>query len=335
MDRVSLEVKVGVVVTLAVGLVVAFLFLLGEYNPFTNTYTLNVTLKYAGGIKPGSDVQLAGAKVGKVKSIRFLAGPNKDKEKNAPVLGLELEIDKRAKELIRKDSVFNIQMESLLGGKVVEITPGTPAAEILADGAVVRGIDPPKLEDLVNRAVDLLGSIDKFLDQLSPEDRERMSGVLASLARVDAADIDNLKRTLGNFAAMSDDLKIIAADASPRLGPMLDDLQRALNGAGPLLSDARGLVNRLDRLAADVRQMAPENPAAARKRVDELLGTAADLQALADRLERFTAMVEREYGDISRKEVERIAREFLQQQGITINVGTITGKPHYPPPPKP
>lgn len=329
MDRVSLEVKVGVVVTLAVGLVVAFLFLLGEYNPFTNTYSLTVTLKYAGGIKPGSDVQLAGAKVGKVKSIRFLAG---NQGKDAPVLGLDLEIDKRAKELIRQDSIFNIQMESLLGGKVVEITPGTPEAETLADGAVVRGIDPPKLEDLVNRAVDLLGSIDKFLDQLSPEDRERMSGVLASLARIDAADIDNLKRTLGNFAAMSDDLKIIAADASPRLGPMLDDLQRTLGGAGPLLSDARGLVKRLDRLAADVREMAPEDPAEARKKVDELLATVDDLKLMADRLERFTAMVEREYGDISRKEVERIAREFLQQEGITINVGTIVGQPAYPPP---
>lgn len=331
MDRVSLEVKVGVVVTMAVGLVVAFLFLLGEYNPFTNTYSLTVTLKYAGGIKPGSDVQLAGAKVGKVKSIRFLGG---NAGSDAPVLGLELEIDKRARELIRTDSVFNIQMESLLGGKVVEITPGTPTTKALADGAVVRGIDPPKLEDLVNRAVALLGSIDDFLDRLSPEDRERMSGVLASLARIDVADIDNMKQALANFAAMSDDLKAMAADARPQMGPMLDRLNRTLDQADPMLRDARALVNRLDRIAADVRDMAPADPADARARLDELLATTDDLKRLADRLDRFTAMVEREYGDIDRKAVGRIAREFLQQQGITINVGTITGKPNYPAPGK-
>jgi len=331
MDRVSLEVKVGVVVTVAIGLVVAFLFLLGEYNPFTNTYAITVTLKYAGGIKPGSDVELAGAKVGKVSSIRFLGG---NAGLDAPVLGLELEIDKRAKELIRGDSVFNIQMESLLGGKVVEITPGTPATKVLADDAIVRGIDPPKLEDLVNRAVALLGSIDKFLDQLSPEDRERMSGVLKSLAHIDTTDIDNLRRAMGNFAAVSDDLKVITADVRPRFGPMMDDLQHTLTQADPMMRDARGLVNRLDRLAADMRGMAPADPADARRRVDDLLATTDDLKRLASRLDRFTAMVEREYGDLDRQEVGRIAREFLQQQGITINVGTIVGKPPYPPPGK-
>ena len=66
MERFSLEVKVGLMVVITAGLVLAFIFILGEWNPFTNTYRIMVTLRYAGGIKPGSDVHLAGAKVGKV-----------------------------------------------------------------------------------------------------------------------------------------------------------------------------------------------------------------------------------------------------------------------------
>ena len=175
-------------------------------------------------------------------------------------------------------------------------------------------------------------AIDKFLDQLTPDDRERMSGVLKSLARIDTTDVDNLRRALGNFAGVSDDLKTFTADVRPRFGPMMDDLQRTLRDAGPIMNAARGLVNRLDRIATDLRGMAPADPAAARQRVDDLLATTDDLKRLADRLDRFTAKVEREYGDLSRQEVGRIAHEFLQQQGITINVGTIVGKPPYPAP---
>ncbi|MCK7472049.1 MAG: MCE family protein [Desulfomicrobium escambiense] len=77
---------------------------------------------------------------------------------NAPVLGLELEIDKRAKELIRDDSIFNIQMESLLGGKVVEITPGTKAAKVLADAPWSAASTRPSSKTWSTGAVDLVGS---------------------------------------------------------------------------------------------------------------------------------------------------------------------------------
>ena len=330
MDRVSLEVKVGVVVTAAVAMVLAFLFLLGEYNPFTNTYTITATFNYAGGIKPGADVQLAGAKVGKVNAIRFLAGEG---VKGAPVLGLVLEIDKRAKDLIRADSAFDIRMESLLGGKVVEITPGSSSLPPLDDKAVIRGNDPPRLEDLVNQAVAMLEDIKGYIDELSPEDRQRLKSVLASLARLSGDDVDNVRRALKNAADASDDLKAIAADARPRVGPMLDDLHRTLDTADPLLREARTLVARLDRIASDLRAMAPADPAATRARVNDLLTTSGDLKLLIGRLERLSAKVETEYGDLSRTELERIIREFLQQQGITVNVGAVVGKPNYPPPP--
>jgi hypothetical protein len=44
--------------------------------------------------------------------------------------------------------------------------------------------------------------------------------------------------------------------------------------------------------------------------------------------------MEDEFEDMTREEVERMLRNFFQQEGITVNVGTVVGKPPYPPPPE-
>jgi len=333
MDRFSLEVKVGIVVTVAVALVFAFIFILSDWNPFTNTYRITMTLDYAGGIKPGADVHLAGAKVGKVDAIRFLSEAGTQEQQ--PVLGLELLIDKRAKDLIRDDSEFTVRMESLLGGKIVEITPGTVDGDLLDDGDTIPGYAPPQLEQLINEAANLIDTLREFLDEMSSEDRERISEFLAALSQIEPEDVDDLRRTLHNAADMSDDLKLIVSDAKPHVKPILTDLEETVSGAGPLVKEARSLIRKIDRISGELRSMAPADTASTREKVEELIAAGEDLAALADRLDRLTAKIEDEFGDLDRKEIERIVREFLQQEGVTINVGTITGKPDYPdPPPK-
>lgn len=331
MEKLSMEVKVGLVVTLALGLVLAFLVLLGEYNPFTNTYRITVTLNYAGGIKPGSDVHLAGAKVGKVDAIRFFTtGHDQDR----PVLGLELLIDKRAKNLIRKDSSFSIHMESLLGGKIVQIEPGSPGSRVLHDGDATRGIDPPNLQDLMAEAVQILEGAKDLLDGLGPEDRERFKKLLESLTRFGPEDVENLRRIIHNTADATEDLKHIAAEIRPDLKPLMSDLRSTLAEAEPMLRSARSLVWRIDGAVDELRQILPEDTDAARARVEELLKTTDELTAMIGRLNRFTVRMEKELEGMSREELERIIRQFLQQEGVTINVGKIAGDPGYPPPPQ-
>lgn len=322
MDRFSLEVKVGLVVTAAVGLVLAFIFVLGDWNPFTNTYGITVTLNYAGGVKPGSDVHLAGAKVGRVDTVRFLSAT--EPSDDSPVLGLELLIDKRAKELIRADSTFAVYMESLLGGKILEITPGSPGSPVLEDGAVVRGVDPPQLESLINDAVALLSGIREIMEGLDLDDKERMKAILESVARIGPEDVDNIRRIIANGADASDELKAVASEVGPQVGPMVTDLSA-------VLSDAKPLVKKLDEMIGEAKEIMPDNPELAKERVEELLEMAEDLTAIIDRLDRFSARIEQEFGEVGKEEIERIVRQILQQEGITINVGTIVAEPKYPP----
>jgi len=333
MERYSLEAKVGFVVVVAGVLVFAFIFILGDWNPFTNTYRFTVTLNYAGGIKPGSDVMVAGAKVGKVDLIKFHGGDLDAADDKPSVIGLELLIDKRAKELIRKDSTFAIHMESLLGGKIVEITPGTEAADAIEEGAVVRGIDPPKLDELINEGVAMLDGVKAFIDELSPEDRERFENLWLAISRIGPEDVDNLRTLIDNTADATGDLKEIAREIKPDIKPLMSDVRNALDEVGPTLTETRRLVRKIDRTITELTEYLPEDGDEAKDKVEELLEAGDDLVVIADRLERFTAMMEEEFSDVDREFIERVIREFLQQEGVTINVGKIFGEPEYPEPP--
>jgi phospholipid/cholesterol/gamma-HCH transport system substrate-binding protein len=330
MERFSLEVKVGLVVVGAMGMVLAFIFILGDWNPFSNTYRFTVTLDYAGGIKPGSVVQVAGAKVGKVDLIKFHSGDSKDDA----VLGLELLIDKRAKSLIREDSKFAVHMESLLGGKIIEITPGSSSSAEIEEGAFVKGIDPPKLDELINEAVAMLDGIKSILDNLDPDDKERMKGLLIALSRFNGEDIDEIKRIIHNTADATEDLKVITAQVRPELKPLMDDVKSSLNELEPTLQYAKSLLRKTNKLMLELEKIMPEDKDAARQKVEELLETGDELVAIVDRLDRFTAKMETEFSDFDKDYIERVVRQFLQQEGVTINVDKVFSDPGYPAPPQ-
>ena len=67
------QLRVGIFV-LAGLLVLAFLVLnsTGDFNPFAKRLVLRARFAAADGLRPGSDVQLAGIRIGKVEEVNFL-----------------------------------------------------------------------------------------------------------------------------------------------------------------------------------------------------------------------------------------------------------------------
>jgi len=309
-NRFSLEVKVGLVVTATVALVLLFLFLLGDYNPFSTTYRVYAVHNYVGGIELGSPVRVAGAKVGKVNAIRFFEAGHPFP--GGPVsLSLELLIDKRAKHLIRQDSKFYINFEGLIGGKYIEIMPGSPDSPELEDGAEVRGADPPRLEQLLSQGFDIFERLAELLDQLGLDDREK------------------LKSALSNLVAVSEDLRVITGEVRGQISPMM----ASLNQVQPLLAQAQVVLRDLNNVTSELGKISPEQKQEARAKTKELLDSVDSLTATLARLDRITAQLEQETKGLTRDEISRAVREILQQEGITVNIGNMTGKPHYPKPP--
>ncbi len=157
------EAKVGMMFIVSVVLVAAFAFVLGILNPFSSTHELSVAYNYAGGIEVGSPVRVMGIKVGRVKEIKF-----EPKLKTAAgeevKLRLIISVNKDAWETLRQDSQFFINLAGVIGEKFIEISPGTLASPTLKPGQLVRGEDPPRIDQLISQSYGLAGKIFEFVE---------------------------------------------------------------------------------------------------------------------------------------------------------------------------
>lgn len=106
----------------------------GEY------YMLYADFAKAGGVKPGSSIEIAGVGVGKVKSIRLA-------EDYQALVGLEIRSDVK----IQEDAIASVKTKGLIGEKYVEITPGG-SDKILEDGGKIRETESAiDIEELISK----------------------------------------------------------------------------------------------------------------------------------------------------------------------------------------
>lgn len=152
------ETKVGLLALAAVALTVVFAAMMGILSPFSNSRTLNVMYNYAGGIDEGSPVRVMGITVGKVRKIEFDPG-FRTADGEEVKLRLVISVDKKAWSSVRKNSKFFINMAGVIGEKFLEISPGSVSESEFADGAIVRGEDPPRIDQLISQGYGLAGKI--------------------------------------------------------------------------------------------------------------------------------------------------------------------------------
>ena len=118
----TLEILAGALVLVAAGAFVAYA---GQSTRIgtANTYPLKASFRSVQGITTGSDVKLAGVKVGKITSMTL----NPD----TYFADVVVDIDKSVQ--LPTDSAILISSEGLLGGNFVELVPGG-MPDILAPG---------------------------------------------------------------------------------------------------------------------------------------------------------------------------------------------------------
>ncbi len=158
------EFKVGILFLVSIALVIGFAFVLGVINPFSNSNELTVMYNYAGGLEDGSPVRVMGIKVGKVKKILF--DPSYRSATGEEVkLKVIISVDKSAWSSLRKDSKYFINLAGVIGEKFLEISPGNMTEPELKPGDVVRGEDPPRIDQLISQSYGLAGKIIEMVNK--------------------------------------------------------------------------------------------------------------------------------------------------------------------------
>src|SRR6266699_2998741 len=165
------EVRVGLLVLASIAVLI-FLILnaSGDINPFSRKLHLKARFIDANGLREGSEVRLAGVRVGKVDQITLL--PPSDVP-NAPrveaLMTINNTIDGRpAADRIRTDSTAQQGSPSLLGNEMlINITPGTALGQPVKDFAILPSSSSNTVNDFATSGTDLAQRLSKLSDEIS------------------------------------------------------------------------------------------------------------------------------------------------------------------------
>jgi phospholipid/cholesterol/gamma-HCH transport system substrate-binding protein len=172
----AIEYKVGLLVIGAVVLFAAFVFVLGNFS-LGSGYTVYVDYRFSGNVQVGAPVKVSGIAVGRVEQVSFHGGRIDPATGRRVQVRVELWIEERARDSVRRDAEFFINTAGVLGEQYVEIVPGEDwEAPPLAAGSIVLGVDPPRTDLVVARLYDVLDTVSMVLR----EDRDKLRSILDS-----------------------------------------------------------------------------------------------------------------------------------------------------------
>lgn len=162
MKRELIELKVGIVSFLALICGVVLLLVVEDTNLLQKTYPMNVGFPDAAMLLEGSNVNMAGVKIGRVRGLYINLKPNQDYKVIA-----NLEIN--SEHLIPRNSSFTIGSSGLFGTNYVKIDPPVQMPEegfeyIPQDSEEIHiGIKPDSFQDLVVQGKSALQKVETIL----------------------------------------------------------------------------------------------------------------------------------------------------------------------------
>jgi phospholipid/cholesterol/gamma-HCH transport system substrate-binding protein len=235
------NVRAGIFVVTALALLVASsLWILGSGTLTGEGVAYQVVLRDSAGVEVGDRVRLAGVAVGRIQDVELRA------DDEWPVV---LTISIRSKITVREDSSAVMTTSGLLGSSFLQLLPGSPDAELLPPGAIIRGQPPggmdgaiAQVDALANKLMEVLdqtaGTLDEVADQLQP--------VLVQLSRL--LDDENLDR----FSAVLVEMRETFDGLSERVGPLLARLESLAESIESGLEGVPELSDRMTLLLADI-----------------------------------------------------------------------------------
>ena len=171
----SKELRLGAFIVVTLSLLAVGVFLIGNRQSlFRPTYRVKADFPNVAGLNVGADVRVGGIREGTVKSVNLPAHPGQ-------AVTVVVDLERRTREILKKDSVAAIRSEGLLGDKYVEITFGSEEAVALKDGDAISSQPPFDISDLIDKTNHILDS----------------AGATAEKAASVAAKIDQGQGTLG------------------------------------------------------------------------------------------------------------------------------------------
>jgi phospholipid/cholesterol/gamma-HCH transport system substrate-binding protein len=237
----SREVRVGLFLVVAFLILIALFELLGKETIFARMVEYKTSFKAIPSLRLGDPVRLAGVDVGNVRDIR--------------VIGARVEVTIRVKPgtPIKTDSIATIKLTSLLGTNFVDLTFGSPSAQVAPPGSFLQSAEPPDLNTLLARLNDAAGEVQVLVKQVNEgmgKSLEPLTSTFQSMDRI-AKQIEKGQGTLGKLIA-SDGLYQEMQGIATNMNKVSQQLARGEGTLGKLVNDDT-LYKDLRSLTADLK----------------------------------------------------------------------------------
>ncbi|OLA99880.1 MAG: hypothetical protein DMF36_03680 [Verrucomicrobia bacterium] len=231
----GLEFKVGAFVFFGLAMLGALVVQFGRLGEGLKTYyPLTVRFSDASGLLKGSDVLLAGAKIGKVS-----AGPRMVRE------GQGVDVPLKIYDYIKipETSKFTVGSSGLLGDRFVNVVmpPGQPKA-FLSPNAHISGARETGIDDITREGGALLGDLRGTVQKLNQEtlSSENMQNLKASMEHLNQASsaLAQSSKKLDGVIDQAGSTMTSAKEAADNLQNAIDDTRKVLRTA----TQGKGLV---------------------------------------------------------------------------------------------
>jgi len=193
MDNKKLELIVGAFVLIGVGIFTFFVFFVSGVYLFKTGYNISAEYSFISGIGKGATVRYAGVPVGEVSSLE-----TKYDDEGRPSVVVTMWLNEDV--VVRERSDIEIRGAFALSEAHIEITcRGVSDGERLQDGALVKGMDPIPLDNLIREAEEIarllknsVAAMDSFVSD--PEIQKAIRTVVVNLSELTTS-LDNIMET--------------------------------------------------------------------------------------------------------------------------------------------
>lgn len=233
-------VKLGLFVIAGLFFLVFLLYMIGSNsNLFGSNYILKTRFENVQGLKAGNNIRFAGIEVGTVKKLNILSDT---------VIEVEMVIDEKMKEVIRKNAVVAIGTDGLVGNKVVNIVASKFPADLATEGDILASRKPIDTDDMLRVLSKTNSDIAVVVDNLKTTvARINNSTALWALLNDNSLPADlkksaeNIRLATAKANTMVNDLSSVVSDVKSgkgSLGAILTDTSFAVH-----LNEAIGKIN--------------------------------------------------------------------------------------------
>lgn len=229
-ERKGAEMLVGLFLLIGFGVVAVMVILFGRVgHGMQHFYTLDVEFPNAGGLTKGSDVLLAGARIGMVDEAPAL---------DAGSYRVTARLQIRTEVKIPSAARFLIGSSGLMGDKFVDVQlpPTFAAGDVLQPNQKVEGKRSGGLGDLTDKGSEVMDRLVVELEHIEALTVRLNEGLLHE------RNLKNIEQTFENLRETTERFK----EAS-------QDLDSVVKKSGDLVDATRGTVQTADSAAADLK----------------------------------------------------------------------------------